>query len=662
MTGRRRLALLGLAAGGLLAALLLGSTAAARRTALDGARSEEASPGPVLRGRGAAPRRAPETGTRAGPEAGDEAGGEAGATDAAWAVEVRGPEGGPAPGRTVELLDRWGQVLRVGVTDAQGTWRVAPYALGARLRPAYVRLPDPSGRPSRARLVPVTTVDTALEVRLHPTIDLTGRVVDLDSGAPLGGARLAFVRGFAAPAPGPDPLTRATDAGLPGVEARSTGPDGRFVLPDTVPDAEGLLLVAAPPPGTWTVGRWIVSGGREIVLGVARARGVQVVDEEGGPVPGARLRQERLRAWRTAWDATWSGATGPLVWGLDHGCAWTGADGFAPLAAPAEPTVLGVEPAREPAGVEEAFVRRGAGEGVQVTLVRPRRVRGRVVHPPGLPVNVACLWWDGAGEEGPARLRVRGTDRGVFELDVPARRAWLKAVPREASDFGVLPRGAQASGTQRWHEVRLPLDGRELPLEEPRESEHPLRVALDRRLDWPLPVDLWIGVHGQDGVLLETSLGLELGLTFAAVPDAAPELLERVVAAPDAASRLWAYAEVLGGHHGYAFLEGLAPGPGLQVLQAAPAPRGDLALRVGAAWEPVACELEAHADVGLCLPLEAAYRELVRFQAGNEVELPGVLPRGLPLTVHAWVLCRDGQVLRGRVRAAADGRTLLEIP
>lgn len=115
-----------------------------------------------------------------------------------------------------------------------------------------------------------------------PKVTASGRIVGAD-GRPVAGAQVALV---------------PSGAQEPGPHRATAGPDGRFAIPSLAPGV--YLLRAAHPehPRFYQPGIDIPEGKRKIDIGgfsLAKAQRVegQVVDQEGRPVAGVRILQER---------------------------------------------------------------------------------------------------------------------------------------------------------------------------------------------------------------------------------------------------------------------------------------------------------------------------------------------------------------------------------
>ncbi|MBK7875302.1 MAG: sigma-70 family RNA polymerase sigma factor [Planctomycetes bacterium] len=340
----------------------------------------------------------------------------------------------PVEGASVSVLpwseERWYDAVREGRTRADGSIEFTD------LVPGLAGVHVERGEQSRVEVLAGRVVE--LTVVIHPTIALAGVVVD-ERGAPVANAEVALYF---------DDGTRT------GAEPVRSGPDGRFEFARAEPGrylgacAEGFgasaLLGLSSPTLTDAARRSPV-----LVLDRrARSLSGRVLDADGSPLAGARIRASRAQPPRVVWRAdgfaerdappveTTSSADGAYALvGLAQGPVELEVrlDGFAPWS-----TTLGAAP------VGRAVERR------DVRLERGALVSGRLTLASGGPAVGAEVVVD----DGLVRAKA-GAD-GRFEARVPSGGHVLRA-RRDRFAAAVESHVLLVDGETRAFDAELPL-------------------------------------------------------------------------------------------------------------------------------------------------------------------------------------------------------------
>lgn len=161
---------------------------------------------------------------------------------AALTGAVYRPDGAPVLAATLTLTDLAGRQVAQAATAADGSYQLSPGTGGT-----YLLICLAEGYQPAATMVALGTGDVRRNLALVPAAQLTGRVASADNGPAVSGATITLA-----------------DADGAVVAAATTGPDGRYVVPD---------LYA----GTYTLTASAAS---------YRPRTIQVAVPEGGHVGG----------------------------------------------------------------------------------------------------------------------------------------------------------------------------------------------------------------------------------------------------------------------------------------------------------------------------------------------------------------------------------------
>jgi protocatechuate 3,4-dioxygenase beta subunit len=399
-------------------------------------------------------------------------------------------------------------------TDAEGRFRFAQLASGA-----YTVMVERSGFAPAA--VP------GLRIEPGPGDAELGTIV-LAPGHTLEGAALTKER---APIAGVH-LTLYQAGGLPLWREATTGPDGRFSLPD-LPAASDLRLAVEPPEGwlrppnppslppSLEVPR---SEPLEIVLEPAVELSGRVEDRDGEPIAGATLRATRL-------DEPYPHSTGTN----------SNADGsFSIETLPAGVYEVSAEDSSFlPSSRRGIEVRQGLpNEPVVLVLDRGATLSGRVTHEAGEPVDDAYLrvhWENGSTErrtrtDEEGRYRAEGLPVGRVSVapsfgrsQQPARDVVLEAGDNELDlvvrrpKLFVSGRVLDANGAPaHYARVTATANGRSVGSTPALDAEFSLPVEPDTELSLvatvggqsaSLPVVVQVAESSLDGIVLELQPG-----------------------------------------------------------------------------------------------------------------------------------------------------------